>query len=186
MYRSAAAGHMVKMLEANRDWLALITDGYSASAASWPGDAPTVADALDDMGIEQMVNHYAELIGKPATKPIVIGHSFGGLIAQELLADDLAAAAVGIDPARIKGAIPLRLQKHPTEEESDALHAAWTTPGTRQALFKDAGANFSRHSPAKVDTHQAGRGPLLLTSGTEDHTLPLKVTKTSSQCIQRD
>ena len=43
-------------------------------------------------------------------------------------------------------------------------------------MFEDAGANLSRHSPAKVDTHKADRGPLLLTSGTEDHTVPLKVT----------
>ena len=38
------------------------------------------------------------------------------------------------------------------------------------------GALFS-HSPAKVDTHTADRGPLLLLSGTEDHTVPLKVTE---------
>ena len=44
-------------------------------------------------------------------------------------------------------------------------------------MFELAGANFSRHSPAKVDTRNAERGPLLLTSGTEDHTVPLKVTK---------
>ena len=44
-------------------------------------------------------------------------------------------------------------------------------------MFEDASANFSRHSPTKVDTHNAERGPLLLTSGTEDHTVPLKVTK---------
>ena len=44
-------------------------------------------------------------------------------------------------------------------------------------LFEDAAANFAKHSPAKVDTHLADRGPLLLTSGTEDHTVPLKVTK---------
>jgi predicted esterase len=44
-------------------------------------------------------------------------------------------------------------------------------------MFEDAGANFSRHSRAKVDTHKAGRAPLPLTSGTEDHTVPLKVTK---------
>ena len=41
-------------------------------------------------------------------------------------------------------------------------------------MFEDAGANFSRHSPAKVDTYKADRGPLLLTSGTEDHTVPSK------------
>jgi fermentation-respiration switch protein FrsA (DUF1100 family) len=52
-----------------------------------------------------------------------------------------------------------------------------TIPGPGLALFQEAGANLSRHSPAKVDTHKAERGPLLLTSGTEDHTVPFKVTQ---------
>jgi pimeloyl-ACP methyl ester carboxylesterase len=64
-----------------------------------------------------------------------------------------------------------------SEHESNELHQQWTIPGPGRPLFEDAAANFSRDSPAKVDTHQAGRGPLLLTSGTEDHTVPLKVTK---------
>ena len=64
-----------------------------------------------------------------------------------------------------------------TREHADAVHAEWTIPGPGRPLFEDAGANFSRHSPAKVDTHNVERGPLLLASGTEDHTVPLKVTK---------
>jgi pimeloyl-ACP methyl ester carboxylesterase len=155
-----------------------------------------------------MVDHYADLIGTPENKPIVVGHSFGGLIAQELLATGHVAAAVAIDPAPIRGvrALPFTQLKSAfpvlgnpanlhrtvslsakqfryafgntlTEAESDALHDAWTIPGAGLPLFQDAGANFSRHSPAQVDTHLAERGPLLLTSGTEDHTVPLKVTK---------
>src|ERR1039457_63486 len=54
-------------------------------------------------GITDVVEHYAGIIG-PA-KPIVIGHSFGGLIAQSLLGQDLAAAAVAIDPAPVKGVL---------------------------------------------------------------------------------
>src|SRR5690348_5966848 len=83
--------------------------GYRASAPGWPGDAASVAatrahpEALNDVDIEMLVDHYARIIGAPEVKPIVIGHSFGGLIAQELLANGLAAAAVGIDPAQIKG-----------------------------------------------------------------------------------
>ena len=99
-----------------RPWLELFEScGYTATAPGWLGDAPTVAetranpDALNDVGIAQLVEHYARSIGNHDVKPIVIGHSFGGLIAQELLASGLAAAAVAIDPAPIKGvkALPL-------------------------------------------------------------------------------
>ena len=187
--------------------------GYAPSAPGWPGDADTVeatraaADALDDVGIEQICHHYADYIETLAAKPIVIGHSFGGLIAQELLANDFAIAAVAIDPAPIKGvkALPFSQLRsgfpvlgNPankkrtvsldakqfrysfgnaiTEEESDALFEAWTIPGPGRPLFEDATANFSRNSPAKIDTHLAVRGPLLLTSGSEDHTVPKAVT----------
>lgn len=196
-------------------WLDLFAvHGYTASAPGWPGDSDTVAatrdnpDALNDMGITQMVDHYSELVGTPEIKPIVIGHSFGGLIAQELLAHGLAGAAIAIDPAPIKGvkALPYAQLKSAfpvlgnpgnlhktvsltakqfhyafgnalTEDESNALHDQWTIPGAGLPLFQDASANFFPNSPAKVDTHLAERGPLLLTSGTEDHVVPLKVTK---------
>ena len=99
-------------------WLDLFSErGYTVSAPGWPGDSDTVAatrenaDALNDVGIAQIVDHYAELIGtaKHEVKPVIVGHSFGGLIAQELLATGYAAAAVAIDPAPIKGvkALPL-------------------------------------------------------------------------------
>jgi pimeloyl-ACP methyl ester carboxylesterase len=195
-------------------WLDLFTEhGYRPSAPGWPGDAATVAetraaaDALDDVGIEQICHHYADHIDTLDSKPIVIGHSFGGLIAQELLANNLAVAAVAIDPAPIKGvkALPFSQLRsgfpvlgNPankkrtvsltakqfrysfgnaiTQQESDALFEAWTIPGPGRPLFEDATANFSRNSPAKVDTHQAVRGPLLLISGSDDHTVPKKVT----------
>jgi pimeloyl-ACP methyl ester carboxylesterase len=196
-------------------WLDLFESrGYYVSAPGWPGDAPTVAEtrehpeAMNDIGIAEIVDHYARIIGTPTVKPVLVGHSFGGLVAQELLAEGHAAAAVALDPAAIKGvkALPIAqlrsalpvlgnpANRHRgvslnakqfryafgnmlTEEESNALHSAWAIPGPGRALFQEAGANLSRHSPAKVDTHLAERGPLLLTSGTEDHTVPLKVTE---------
>ena len=195
-------------------WLELFAaKGYEPSAPGWPGDADTVEatranpEALDGVGIEQICHHYADHIDTLDTKPIVIGHSFGGLIAQELLANDLATGAVAIDPAPIKGVKKLPFSQlrsgfpvlgNPankkrtvslsakqfrysfgnaiSQEESDALHEAWTIPGPGLPLFEDATANFSRTSPAKVDTHSAVRGPLLLVSGTEDHTVPKAVT----------
>src|SRR6266496_4414529 len=54
-------------------------------------------------GINDVVDHYAGIIGELDATPIVIGHSFGGLIVQRLLGEGLAAAGVAIDAAPIKG-----------------------------------------------------------------------------------
>ncbi|GAA3558853.1 alpha/beta fold hydrolase [Microlunatus spumicola] len=198
-----------------RDWQDLFeAQGYVTSAPGWPGDGDTVQatrddpHALDGVGILDICRHYAEIIEAMPARPVVVGHSFGGLIAQELLANGYAVAAVAIDPAPIKGVKVLPFAQlrsglpvlgNPanrkrtvsltaeqfrysfgnalTEAESDALHARWTIPGPGRPLFEDATANFSRHSAAAVDSHHAVRGPLLLLSGTEDHTVPRSVTE---------
>src|SRR5262249_61260642 len=56
-------------------------------------------------GIEEVVRHDARIIRDLDSLPFVIGHSFGGLIAQRLLGDSQAAAAVAIDAAPIKGVL---------------------------------------------------------------------------------
>jgi len=87
--------------------------GYEASAPGWPGDAETVAETranaerVAGYGIDEVVDHYAAIIRSLETKPIVIGHSFGGLIVQRVHGQGLAAAAVAIDPAPIKGVLYL-------------------------------------------------------------------------------
>ena len=196
-------------------WLEVFTQaGYDASAPGWPGDPGTVAEAREhpeamaDHGIDDVVAHYAKIIADLDVKPILIGHSFGGMIAQKLLGQDLAAAVVAIDAAQIKGVLPVPLSalratlpvfknpanKHRTvaldaeqfrfafgnaipAEESDALFARWAIPAPGKPLFEAAAANFNPHSPAKVDTDNAGRGPLLLMMGGQDHTVPEAVTK---------
>lgn len=57
-------------------------------------------------------------------------------------------------------------------EESDALWERWSIPSPGKPLFEAAIANFSSHSPAKVDVENSTRGPLLITGGTLDHTVP--------------
>jgi pimeloyl-ACP methyl ester carboxylesterase len=89
--------------------------GYEPLAPGWPGDSDTVKDTRAHPGsnaghgIDDVVEHYATVIGGLDTLPVVIGHSFGGLIAQKLLGQDRAAAAVAIDAAPIKGVLALPL-----------------------------------------------------------------------------
>jgi pimeloyl-ACP methyl ester carboxylesterase len=64
-------------------------------------------------------------------------------------------------------------------EESDALHAQWAVPSPGKPLFEAAVANFSWHSPAKVNTDNENRGPLLLIMGKQDHTVPEAITKST-------
>ncbi|KGI68214.1 alpha/beta hydrolase [Mycolicibacterium rufum] len=97
-------------------WISYVAEqGHHAIAPAWPGELPTVEDtrreaaAQAGVGIDDLTAHYARLLEQFDTPPVVIGHSFGGLIAQKLLGENKAAAAVAIAPAPIKGVKPLPL-----------------------------------------------------------------------------
>lgn len=96
--------------ESWNNWLQLFREnGYQAVAASWPGDSTTTEAtrrnpaAVAGFGVAEIAAHLARQLAAFERKPIVIGHSFGGLLVQNLLGRDLAAAAIAIDPAPIKG-----------------------------------------------------------------------------------
>jgi non-heme chloroperoxidase len=95
-------------------WMDLFREaGYEPSAPGWPGDSVTVeeqranAERVTGHGIDDVVAGYVEAIDRLGSKPIVVGHSFGGLIAQRLLTEGHASAAVAIDAAPIKGILVL-------------------------------------------------------------------------------
>ncbi len=89
--------------------------GYPVLAPEWPGTPDTVAEAREHPdgiaghGIDDVCSHFAAIIETLPEKPILIGHSFGGMIAEKLLGLDYAHAAVAIDAAQIKGVLPLPL-----------------------------------------------------------------------------
>ena len=204
-------------------WVELFREaGYDAQAPGWPGDSPSAEETrahperVAGIGIDAVVEHYAGVIRGLGTTPIVIGHSFGGLIVQRLLGENLAAGAVALDPAPIKGVIylpPSSLRvasvalRNPanrkgavaltraqfrygfgnalTEKESDELYERWAIPSPGRPLFEAAFANFSPSSPAKIDTGNATRGPLLLTLGGRDHTVGPAIVRTTARLYRK-
>lgn len=90
-------------------------NGYEAVAARWPGDSESTEatrrnpEAVAGYGVTEIADHIAGQIKAFDRKPILIGHSFGGLLVQNLLGRDLGSAAVAIDPAPIKGVPELPL-----------------------------------------------------------------------------
>jgi non-heme chloroperoxidase len=89
--------------------------GYTALTPGWPDDPNTVEEAkahpdvFAHKTVGQVADHFAGVVGKLRTKPAVIGHSFGGLLAQILAGRGLAAVSVAIDPAPFRGVLPLPL-----------------------------------------------------------------------------
>ncbi|MFD3456491.1 alpha/beta hydrolase [Streptomyces sp. NPDC058691] len=87
--------------------------GYAPVTPGWPDDPETVEEAnahpevFAGKGVAEVVDHFADLIGRLDRKPAVIGHSFGGLITQILAGRGLSAASVAIDPAPFQGVLPL-------------------------------------------------------------------------------
>jgi pimeloyl-ACP methyl ester carboxylesterase len=196
-------------------WLSRFRDeGYEPQAPGWPGDGETVEESrlhpevIGDHGIDDVVAHFAAIIEKLPEAPILIGHSFGGMIAQKLVGQDKAKAAIAIDAAQIKGVLPVPLSalratlpvfKNPANKhravsltaqqfrfafgnavskaESDQLFERWAIPAPGRPLFEAATANFNPHSPARVDTDNQSRGPLLLIASGRDHTVPESVTR---------
>jgi non-heme chloroperoxidase len=87
--------------------------GYVTLTPEWPDDPATVAEANEHpevfagKSIGEVADHFAAVAGALVVKPAVIGHSFGGLLAQILAGRGLAAVTVAVDPAPFRGVLPL-------------------------------------------------------------------------------
>jgi non-heme chloroperoxidase len=95
-------------------WASLFEEaGYATLTPGWPDDPPTVAEAnaspevFAGKSVGQVADHFASVIEQLERKPVVIGHSFGGLLVQILAGRGLAAATVAIDAAPFRGVLPL-------------------------------------------------------------------------------
>jgi non-heme chloroperoxidase len=189
--------------------------GYETLNPGWPGDSSTVTEcrnnsnAIANRGVTEIADNYASIIASISEPPVVIGHSFGGLIAQILLGRGIAAAGIAIDPAPMKGVWQLPFS---------ALRASFPVLGNPFNFKKSVSLSFNQFrygfanavpeaeakelyerwtipaparplfqaatatfagSETKVNTANKTRGPLLITGGEKDHIAPPILGKAS-------
>jgi pimeloyl-ACP methyl ester carboxylesterase len=95
--------HWVQRYEARG--VTVLTPGYPGIG---PGEAGVQAlradpDAVAGIGVREIMDHLAGIIGALDAPPVIMGHSFGGTFAQLLAGAGLGSAAVSIDGAGVKG-----------------------------------------------------------------------------------
>jgi pimeloyl-ACP methyl ester carboxylesterase len=109
--------------------------GYNVIAPAWPvitGDVASMRrdpSGLNGIGIEEVIAHYAKVIRSLPEPPIIMGHSYGGLITQLLIDRGLGVAGVAIDSVPPKGILILPLSTYL------ALMPAFLKPSTFRETF---------------------------------------------------
>jgi pimeloyl-ACP methyl ester carboxylesterase len=89
--------------------------GHQVLAPGWPRLQGEVEDIrrdpspLNGLGVAEIADHYAGIVRGLSQPPIVMGHSFGGLITELLLDRGLGAVGVALSPAPVKGVLRLPL-----------------------------------------------------------------------------
>jgi non-heme chloroperoxidase len=107
--------HGLWLLPSSWDRWAEVFDeaGYAPLTPGWPDDPETVEQANADPGVfahktvGQVADHFADVVSQLKKKPALVGHSFGGLLAQILAGRGLSRVSVAIDPAPFRGVLPL-------------------------------------------------------------------------------
>lgn len=182
--------------------------GYRTYAPAWPYHETSVAEqnavhpseTLGSLTLEQVITRYRDFLGTLSQPPILIGHSMGGLVAQLLLAEGLAAGAIAVNSAPPQGIVsldpdfikanfphlnPFQNPAVPTQLTFEQFQFGFVN-GMSEIEQKYAYEHFavpeSRRvgrapltTVAKMDYEQA-RGPLLLVAGEIDRTIPASLT----------
>jgi len=193
--------------------------GYITLAPPWPYKDGTAAELrarqphdtdLATMTLTQVIDHYVDIVTSLPEKPIVIGHSTGGLLAQIIVNRDLATAGVAIHSLPPLGIIPY---------EFSFLKGSWKSLGlftpleeTYLMTFDDFQYAFvngmsleeqkaaydafvipesktvvrgALTNAAKVDFEKP-HAPLLLTAGSTDHLIPTHLNKRNLEAYEEN
>lgn len=178
--------------------------GYKTFSPAWPLHEATVSEQnslhpkqeLAELTLPMVVQYYQEFIEKMEEPPILIGHSMGGLIVQQLLAKNVGAAGVAINSAPPQGVIsmkwnflqanwphlsPFSSSSEPSQLSLEQFSFGFVNGETKevqQKAFEKYVVPESRaigraalSSDGAVD-YEVARVPLLIISGGADNTIP--------------
>ncbi len=202
------------------EWRAYFeSKGYKTLAPPWPHKDGTTQElrdrqpfdtALADLTTVELINHYAKFAKSFSEKPIIIGHSFGGLITQVLINKDLGAAGIAIHSAPPMGVFPY---------EFSFLKAGWKVLGLFTSMketylmsFKDWQYAFVNGMPLSAqkaayekytipESKRAARGaltdatkvdfnkphvPLLFMAGSTDHIMPAHLNRRNFNAYKKN
>jgi len=108
--------------------------GYEVTAPAWPGHLGSVEEVrnapekIADLGLKEVIQNYENILMDMDEPPIIIGHSFGGLVMQVLIDKGYGAAGVGLDAAAPKGVHKL------TFAELKSVFPVLSHPGNRHKV----------------------------------------------------
>jgi non-heme chloroperoxidase len=195
--------------------------GHTVLAPAWPGfDRPIEeirrdTTPFDGLGVKEIADHYEGIVRDLDRPPIIMGHSFGGLVTQILLDRGVGAAAVAIDPAAPRGVMvlpPAQLRvasialKSPANRKksqmlsAEQFHYAFCnvlSESESQQVYERYcapgpgrplfQAAFANFNPKAVTKvdYKADRAPLLILGGGKDHTVPAAVTRSNFKLQKR-
>ncbi|SHL24052.1 Pimeloyl-ACP methyl ester carboxylesterase [Chitinophaga jiangningensis] len=190
--------------------------GYRVIVAPWPAkdaDAETLRGRHPDpvlaaVTIRELISYYAAIIhGLPET-PIVIGHSFGGLLTQILLNRDLAAAGIAIHSVPPRGVIAWEPRFYLSNTAALGLFTdisktylmpfkSWRKVFTNGMPFEDQQESYYDHcipeskrairgglGPAAKVNFKKPHEPLLIVAGSNDHCIPWTLNRRNFRAYQ--
>ena len=190
--------------------------GFRTLAPAWPEHELPAATQRDQhpnarlaaLTLDDLLTHYRKILATLDEKPILVGHSMGGLIVQLLLQEGLGTVGVAIDSAPPKGVLSLKYSflrsnwpainpfasaKKPIFLDEAAFRYAFVNtlpPDVQHQFWVDEVVPESRRvgkgpttKTAQIDFAHL-RPPLLMIAGEHDHIIPASLNQKNAGLYQ--
>lgn len=185
--------------------------GYKTLAPAWPEHEAAIEEQrkshpnakLAALTLDAVLAHYRTVLKGLEEKPILVGHSMGGLIVQLLLAEGLGVAGIAIDSAPPEGVISLKysflksnwpaispsakinVPINLSRKDFDYSFANCTPDAEQAATFARYAVPESRRvgkgptTPVAKINYSVARPPLLMIAGSLDHIIPASLNRSN-------